>query len=36
MCVPVRANDEDITVHGEIFAIATSDVKTDRARLKAL
>lgn len=28
-CVPVRANDEDITIYGEIFPIATSDVKAD-------
>lgn len=24
--VPVRANDEDVTVHSQIFAIATSDI----------
>lgn len=34
--VPVRANDEDITVHGQIFAIATADVQAYGAGLEPL
>ena len=33
-CVPVWANDKDITIHRQIFAIATSDVQTNGARFE--
>lgn len=28
---PVRGNDEDFGIYGEVFAISTADIKTDGA-----
>lgn len=34
--VPIGRNDKDVTVHGQVFAIATADVETDRAGCQSL